>query len=148
MLEHLRHPDEAHAFLLECRRVLRRGGKVRIVVPDIGAYIKAYVDADDSFWDTRRRTWIHDDPDVAPLDRLLWYAGAGPSDGDFFGHRHGYDATSLIDLMESAGLTPVRLCGYQQSTDEAFRIDDRSSVAHAAHDGRSLSLFAEGFHLF
>jgi SAM-dependent methyltransferase len=43
-LEHLDRND-AEAFLRECRRVVRPGGIVRVVVPDLAVQARAYLDA-------------------------------------------------------------------------------------------------------
>lgn len=146
VLEHLAHPDEAWRFLRECRRVLRLGGKIRVVVPDLEVRLRAYVDRDEAFWRTHEAVWPWSRDSTPRLDQILRYAGTGVVDP--FGHRHGYDAESLRDLMTSAGLVPVRSCGYQASPDPVFAIDDASAVAFVHHGGRPLSLFAEGFHLF
>ena len=148
VLEHLRHPDEAHAFLLECRRVLRRGGKLRVVVPNIAVYLRAALDDDTDFWAEHAETWDWSRVDANRLDQALHYAGTNLRADEFWGHRHGYAASSLHELLASAGFGPTRTCSFQGSPDEAFRIDDRSAVAHASHDGVSLSLFAEGYRLF
>lgn len=148
VLEHLRNPDESYAFLRECHRVLRRGGKLRVVVPNIGEYLRAVIERDDGFWETHRQTWPWSRGDENRLDLTLRYAGAGPNPGDFFGHQHGYDADSLLDALRRAGFAPVKLCAFQQSSDAVFHLDDRSAVAHVQHQGRPLSLFAEGFALF
>jgi len=148
VLEHLRNPDEAHAFLCECRRVLRRGGRLRVVVPDIGEYLRASLEHDDAFWETHQQTWPWSRVKANRLDQTLRYAGAGPNPGDFFGHQHGYNAESLLEVLARAGFAPVRLSGFQQSTDLAFRIDDQSAVAHVHHNGRSLSVFVEGYSVF
>ena len=50
--------------------------------------------------------------------------------------------------MQLAGFAPVKLSAFQQSSDDAFHIDDQSAVAHVTHAGRPLSLFAEGFSIF
>lgn len=148
VLEHLRFPDETDAFLSECRRVLRRGGKIRVVVPDLGAYLRAHVDDDETFWTTRQQTFTWAAPVGTRLDQILRYAGTSHGPHDRFGHRHGYDAASLVALLSAAGLSPVRLSTYQGSTDAAFHLDHLSMVAAAEHRGRTLSLFAEGYHLF
>ena len=44
VLEHL-GPAEAEAFLRECRRILRRGGIIRVVVPDLEGIARAYLQA-------------------------------------------------------------------------------------------------------
>ncbi|HUI30975.1 MAG TPA: methyltransferase domain-containing protein [Candidatus Acidoferrales bacterium] len=46
--EHLDYQDEVPHFLAECRRVLQPGGVIRIIVPDAGAYLRAYCRGD---WD-------------------------------------------------------------------------------------------------
>lgn len=43
LLEHL-PPQAATPFLAECRRVLRPGGIVRVVVPDLEAMVRAYLE--------------------------------------------------------------------------------------------------------
>ena len=42
MLEHLTR-SEARRFLLESKRVLRPGGRIRIVVPDLRGFAEAYI---------------------------------------------------------------------------------------------------------
>ncbi len=49
LLEHLR-PTEALPFLRDCRRVLRPGGTLRVVVPDLEAIARLYLDALDDAW--------------------------------------------------------------------------------------------------
>ncbi len=44
VLEHFRR-DDAAPFLAECLRVLRRGGVLRVVVPDLEMIARGYLDA-------------------------------------------------------------------------------------------------------
>lgn len=41
-LEHIEYPLDAQKFLSECRRILKPGGLLRIVVPDAEQYLSAY----------------------------------------------------------------------------------------------------------
>lgn len=41
-LEHLDYYEEAPRFLKECRRILRPGGTLRVIVPDGSKYLEAY----------------------------------------------------------------------------------------------------------
>ena len=68
MLEHLGR-DEARAFLLECRRILRPGGILRLVVPDLERYVRTYVeDGDaDELVDGLHMAYSGDDGSVARL---------------------------------------------------------------------------------
>ena len=55
LLEHLFHPAQSSRLLAEIRRVLAPGGVVRIVVPDIEKYLRAYANGDEAFFAERRR---------------------------------------------------------------------------------------------
>lgn len=147
VLEHLRHPDEAWALLAECRRILRRGGRLRLVVPDIETYVDAYRDADADEWAelAQARGWDACEP---RLDALVRYAGASHHPAGFFGHQHGYDRQSLVELVASVGFGPIRLCSHQGSSDDRLRVDDRSRSTGATWRGRPLDLFVEAFALF
>ncbi len=50
--EHIDYTEEVPFFLSECRRVLKDGGVIRIIVPDAGAYLHAYCVEG---WDALRR---------------------------------------------------------------------------------------------
>ena len=101
--EHLTHEEEVPAFLAECRRCLNSGGVLRIVVPDVERYVRAYV----------QEGWSGLDALVAP----------GSSTQDFFetkmralnhvmvqGHEHfgGYDFETLALALKRAGFKTIR----------------------------------------
>jgi predicted SAM-dependent methyltransferase len=99
MIEHLVR-DDAWAFLLECRRVLRPGGRLRLVVPDLRLLARQYLergDADDFLGHMQLET-------ARPgglLAKLKWLLLGGR------GHHWMYDARSLGALMAEAGFVEV-----------------------------------------
>jgi SAM-dependent methyltransferase len=143
LLEHVFHPVQSLRLLTEIRRVLAPSGVVRIVVPDIEKYLRAYVEGNAAFF-AERRTQRGLPHDLTNLESFLSYAGAGPTpDALFEHHKFGYDFETLARALQRAGFVDVRRCGYQQSPHAELRVDDASSNAAAKHGGEHYSLFVE-----
>jgi len=143
-LEHLYYPDEALSFLKEVRRVLSPSGRVRIVVPDVEKCIQAYVQKDEDFYASRRKTWTWWPSAETRLEGFLAYAGAGPSPDSFFdSHKFGYDFETLTLLLERSGFGTLERSEYMASSDPVLRIDNASLVAGAMYRDKYYSLFVE-----
>src|SRR5260370_18208686 len=98
MIEHLVR-DDAWAFLLECHRVLRPGGRLRLVVPDLHALAHQYLqrgNADDFLGQLQFEPQLP--PGLLGKLRWLWFGGRG--------HQRMYHPRSLGSLMEEAGGAP------------------------------------------
>lgn len=145
VLEHFRYPDEAGALLAEARRVLRPGGRIRIVVPDIERCIEAYVRDDRAFFEERKRWWPWARACQTRLDHFLAYAGAGAPGYDYIGHKYGYDYETLSHLLTTAGFSTIRRSEYMGSADPSLQIDDHCMGAQS-QDGGRYSLFVEATH--
>jgi SAM-dependent methyltransferase len=144
LLEHLFYPVQSGHLLAEVRRVLAPGGIVRIVVPDIEQYIKAYAADDEEFFAARRRHWTWLPPDMTNLESFLAYAGAGPTPEYLFeNHKFGYDFDTLRRCLDRAGFASVRRCAYQRSPHPPLRVDHASSNASAKRGEQHYSLFVE-----
>ncbi len=78
VLEHVERPV---GFLMECRRVLRTGGTLRIVVPDAAWVMRQYLNGDKDLDDM--------------VDQLRSF--------DLGKHRHPYDLKKLIIQLQEAG---------------------------------------------
>jgi len=144
VLEHLYYPVEALRFLAECRRVLAAGGRIRLIVPDIELYIRAYVDCDERFFAERRKTWRRLPEGRTLLEEFLAYSGAGPDPAAFLdAHKYAYDFPTLKKALRQAGFNHVERSSFQGSASPELRVDAVSEVAHAATDGRHYSLFVE-----
>lgn len=143
VLEHFRHPGETVAVLQEIRRILKTGGVLRIVVPDLEACLTAYVRGDREFFRLRHQALFGQNPVGTSLEAFLHYAGAEPRAGSFMrAHRFGFDRETLSALVERAGFEP-RPSAFMESAWPDLRIDHVSEKASAAVRGTRLSLFMD-----
>ena len=126
LLEHL-YLTEAQALLKECYRVLRSGGVIRIVVPDLRSLINDYlqsiskqshdsVPAADRL--NERLLLRHPSP---PGGSLLYRLYLGVN--DFHTHKWVYDVDSLTGHIRKAGFSEVAERGFLDS-----RISDVQAV--------------------
>lgn len=94
MLEHLAY-QPAFSHLAECARVLRRGGVLRIGVPDFGRYMQSYVSRTDFIEITRPNRLS---PLIAVAEVVYGH-----------GHQSVWDDETLTKLLEELGIdaTPV-----------------------------------------
>jgi predicted SAM-dependent methyltransferase len=101
MIEHLVR-DDAWSFLLECHRVLRPGGRLRLVVPDLHALVHEYLQRGNADFFVGQMQFETRLPPGA-LAKLKWLIFGGRT------HHWMYDARSLGGLMEEAGFADVEM---------------------------------------
>jgi predicted SAM-dependent methyltransferase len=94
-LEHLDR-EAGEKLLRECRRVLKRGGTLRIIVPDL-----------EYAWELYRR-----DEKRKMLHDFFFVE----EEAAFSRHRYAYDYAMLSSLMKTIGFSDVRRCEYRQGT--------------------------------
>jgi len=99
MIEHLVRND-AWAFLAECHRVLRPGGRLRLVVPDLHLLARQYLERGDADNFLGHMQFETGRP-VGLLAKLKWLMIGGR------GHHWMYDARSLGALLQEAGFVEV-----------------------------------------
>jgi predicted SAM-dependent methyltransferase len=143
-LEHFYYEPHALAVLRDIRRVLG-GGVLRVVVPDIEGYVRAYAAGDEEFFTEHQRFWPWAEHMHTPMDYLLGMSGAGMGrgPGGFFDHKTGYDLRTLSRLLLAAGFARVEPRAYMDSPHPELRIDHVSHDAAFGHGGRSYNLFVE-----
>ncbi len=144
LLEHLFFPRDVMGFLRDVFRVLKPGGKIRIVVPDVEKCISAYQTNDRNFFDSRIAHWPWWPANATRLEDFLSYAGVGPDPGYLFeSHKYGYDFETLKKVLSETGFIGIAQSEYMQSADANLRIDHFSDVAAAKYGDLYYSLFVE-----
>lgn len=124
--EHLDLETEAKPLLRECRRCLQASGVLRIVVPDAGAYLRAY-----------GKTW---DPLVAmrPLERAdggwrdPWLGKIYQTQMQLINavfrqgaeHKYAYDEETLVLILREAGFSRIVRQRFAVSIDEQMAPDN------------------------
>lgn len=144
-LEHLFYKTEALFFLKEMHRVLKSGGAMRIVTPDIQLLIDAYSSQNDELIQFRQNLKHYNFTSMyrSRLEHLMRYSGAGVRPWEPFMHKFGYDFETLRNLLNEAGFRQVRHCSFNGSAFEDLRIDHHCSGAQQRHNERYFSLFIE-----
>ncbi|MBY0424456.1 MAG: methyltransferase domain-containing protein [Cytophagales bacterium] len=118
VFEHLDKRDEVPAFLSECLRALKPGGTLRIVVPDLEKFIKAYVSQNPKEWALLGWNVEHLPANFhTPMDILNH---TFRQDGE---HKYGYDSHTLQITLQKAGFRTVQLQSWGNSSD-ALLTDD------------------------
>lgn len=131
LLEHL-YLDDAVRLLRECFRVLRAGGTLRLVVPDLQAIVREYY-GERPFYNSDEFASI---PAADRMNQRLLFRSPSPPRGnvfmrvyaalkDFQTHKWMYDAESLVAHVRSVGFEHVAERGFRES-----RIPDIDAIEH------------------
>ena len=104
VLHHL-YRDEAHRLLCEVLRILKPGGAIRLVVPDLEYIMSLYGKGE------RERT-------------LSYFFYPSPR-SDLFSRRYQYDFKLLEDLLGSLGFCEIRRCRYREGAIPDLNVLDR-----------------------
>jgi SAM-dependent methyltransferase len=123
VLEHIDR-DAAPKFLLECRRVLKRNGVVRVVVPDLEFMARRYVDivarlperanleehaqAVEALFDQMIIRTPRFRKEQKPIVRLLEHLVVGDTAKAGILHRWAYDRFSLAQLLTETGFNDIQ----------------------------------------
>jgi len=104
--EHL-EPYRLKWFFKEIYRILKKGGILRIVVPDFGKALQKYIEGDYK-WISRKGnpTKWKDLPKIPICYLQSWIYTP------FSGHRVGFDGKFLTYLLKKSGFRKIKKCQY------------------------------------
>ena len=116
--EHLDRGEHTVPFLSECLRVLKPGGVLRIVVPDLELFIKTYIQNTAEGWKKMGFDFL--DPKQRFNTPIELLNHTFRQDGE---HKFGYDYYTIeIDLLK-AGFSKVSKMEWGESTDPMLQND-------------------------
>ncbi len=95
-------PDDARKLLVDVFRVLKPGGVLRVVVPDLALGARRYLDA----------LQMEPGDSKAAREFLDWMQLGRPGVRD--PHLWMYDAPSLSSILAESGFINVTVCGYKK----------------------------------
>ena len=126
VIEHLSKED-AERLLGECRRVLQRGGALRLSTPDAGRYLRSYA-GDGEFL----RHPSFPQPFETPIDRVNIMMREGGQ------HLWAYDGDSLLSLLRRAG--------FKTAVEQQFGVSGHTRMQNIDMEARAFeSLYVEAF---
>jgi predicted SAM-dependent methyltransferase len=98
---------EGLAFLSRCYRVMRRGGLIRLVCPDLELWVKKYIESDTDFFNTYKDLYYSEiNINYIPIKTK---GEIFSSQVCGFGHKWCYDFESIKDVMERIGFANVSI---------------------------------------
>ncbi len=145
-IEHI-HFNSAASMLSECRRILRRGGKLRLATPDLRSYLKLFDRGGDEILNECIceifNNWImpgfHAAANYRPLNDIPSAVFVLNDIFRNYEHKFIYDEATLSDVLLQSGFSKITRCAVGDSVDENFR----GLESHTGHGVRFLTMVLE-----
>ena len=136
-LEHLNY-REVDALLSECRRILKPGGAIRIVVPDLSLFLRNYSEGNRQWFREWERMMFRDSIMMVRSKRTL----GSPLEAISFvtqeyGHSSCWDFETLRNHLERSGFRDIVQVSFGKGNFERLHVD------LDAEDRKFVSLYVE-----
>jgi predicted SAM-dependent methyltransferase len=126
-LEHIEPREDLPSFLGHCRRALQPGGALRVVVPDVEKYLRAYSRNDPGSF-----AELGFSPPF-PADLPTRLDLVNHAFHQWHEHRWGYDFETLSDRLRRAGFSEVVKEAYGESVDATLAQDRPSHAPYSLY---------------
>ena len=120
-------------ILREAKRLLKAGGRLRIVIPDAEIYLRVYVDRLNGISESKF-------PFEAKEQESTYYSALSSVNRIYyqdreslFGHRCMYDFALLSKLLDSLGFHEIEKLAFRQGRDEKLLIDEPSRAIESLY---------------
>ena len=104
-LEHLTH-SEVDFVLSECNRILKKGAKIRVVVPDLSIFIKHYYEKNDDWFDKWKNLALHN-PSRHHMKNKFTKMFAINFTASFYHHKTCWDLETIKTYLIANNFTNV-----------------------------------------
>ena|ERR1700731_1816289 len=131
--EHIDYLEEAPLFLADCYRVLQPGGVIRVIVPDVEKYIRAYCTEG---WEqlAKVRPLLPDHIDVHFGSRFNTKMEVlNVVFRQYFEHKYAYDFPTLEFALRRAGFSDIHRQGFGKSLLPELCIDNPDRVSESLY---------------
>ena len=136
--EHLTY-DEVDRLLSECRRIMKAGAVIRIIVPDVSLFVRKYADSDaDWFRAWEARMFLKSPNPERNRRRLASHLQALSFVTQEYGHVSSWDAETMTRYLERNGFCDVRTTSFRSGRNPDL-LQDSADEARTA-----VSLYIEG----
>lgn len=117
VLEHF-HRKDAARILKECNRILKKGGRIRVGVPDAEIYFRKYLDNDREFFSKIKHLGGAMEPLEQPIDVINQMFRMGGA------HLYAWDFEAMKKTMQEAGFKNITKRQSMESADQTLLLDD------------------------
>jgi SAM-dependent methyltransferase len=122
-MEHLTY-EQDDRLLAECYRIMKPGGTMRIILPDVSLFVKNYAEGNQAWFDKWEQIMFKESKDpVRSKRRLATPLSALSFVTQEYGHISAWDVPTLKFYMEKAGFKDVQQVAFKQGRDENLLID-------------------------
>lgn len=126
VLEHIDFWEDMPKVLGECYRVLQKGGRIRIIVPDGKRYLEAYVKQDPKLWEALGCPQLPTDmPTPMSMVNHVFHQGGE--------HLFAYDFETLEYLLKETGFINIKQVSYQEGADPKLCIDREEHAKYSLY---------------
>lgn len=131
--EHLTY-QSVDQLLGECHRILKPGGVIRIIVPDVSIFIREYAENNESWFKEWEKVMLTDSDDPERAKRIMpTKMHAISFVTQEYGHVACWDFDSMAYYLKKNGFTAIEKAGFKQGRNPELFIDlttrDRTNVS-------------------